>query len=157
MAEKRKSSTTARKVTKTPAKTLKNATKQARSPKAGKGGVVPPKNRQFGQPGGNPRSNGHWRPEDTLSFQLKKIAKMTQAEFDKFKQSDNLTMAQLKAIRMYEIEDNSERTELVAVSEIMDRTEGKAKQAVEMELSGEVSKNPFQELTTEELRKLASK
>lgn len=34
-----------------------NATEQA-TIKAGKGGVIPPKNRQFGQPNGNPRNNG---------------------------------------------------------------------------------------------------
>lgn len=35
----------------------KNATQQA-TPRAGKGGVIPPKSKRFGQPGGNPRNNG---------------------------------------------------------------------------------------------------
>lgn len=35
----------------------KNATEQA-TPKPGKGGVVPPVDKQFGKPGGNPRNNG---------------------------------------------------------------------------------------------------
>lgn len=134
----------------------KIATKQAKKPRAGKGGVVPPKNRQFGQPNGNQRSNGHWRPEDTISFQLKKIAKMTLAEFEKFKADPNLTMAQRKAIRMFEINENYERTELIAASEILDRTEGKAKQSIEMEVE-EISKNPFEGLTEAELRKIIAK
>lgn len=44
------------------------------------GNKKPPKNRQFGQPEGNPRHNGAWRKEDTLRFKLQKIAKMTAEE-----------------------------------------------------------------------------
>lgn len=137
-------------------KPSKNATKQAKKPRAGKGGVIPPEDRQFGKKNGNPRSNGHWRPEDTISFQLKKIAKMTKKEFEKFKSSPDLTMAQLKAIRMFEINDNYERTELIATSEILDRTEGKAKQSIEMEIE-ETARNPFEGLSEAELRQILEK
>ena len=54
------------------------ATKQA--PRAGNGGVVPPKERQFGQPNGNPRHNGAWKKEDTLRYKLQQIAKMNREE-----------------------------------------------------------------------------
>lgn len=62
-----------------------NATKQAikqTNPKAGKGGVVPPKNRQFGQPGGNRRHNGAWKKEDTPRFKLEQMMKLSEAELD---------------------------------------------------------------------------
>lgn len=55
----------------------KNANTQAR---AGKGGVIPPKERQFGQPNGNPRGRGFWKKEDTLRFKLQQVAKMTNEE-----------------------------------------------------------------------------
>lgn len=44
------------------------------------GNKKPPKWRQFGQPGGNPRHNGAWRKEDTLRFKLQQVAKMTAEE-----------------------------------------------------------------------------
>lgn len=40
----------------------------------------PPKNRQFGQPEGNPRGRGFWKKEDTLRYKLQQVAKMTTAE-----------------------------------------------------------------------------
>lgn len=54
------------------------ATKQA--PRAGNGGTIPPVERQFGQPNGNPRHNGAWKKEDTLRYKLQQIAKMNREE-----------------------------------------------------------------------------
>lgn len=47
------------------------------------GNKKPPKNRQFGQPEGNPRHNGAWRKEDTLRCKLQQIAKMTAEELQR--------------------------------------------------------------------------
>ncbi len=44
------------------------------------GNKKPPKNRQFGQPEGNPRHNGAWKKEDTLRGKLQRVAKMTAEE-----------------------------------------------------------------------------
>lgn len=67
-----------------------NATKQAIvNPKAGKGGVVPPKNRQFGQPNGNPRHNGAWKKEDTARYKLEQMMKLTEQELIEISQDDN--------------------------------------------------------------------
>ena len=54
------------------------ATKQA--PRAGNGGTIPPVERQFGQPNGNPRHNGAWKKEDTLRYKWEQILKMTDSE-----------------------------------------------------------------------------
>lgn len=137
-------------------KTLKNATKQAKKPRAGKGGVVPPKNRQFGAKNGNPRSNGRWRKEDSISYQYNLILRMTPVELDKYEKSPNLTMAQQIAIRRIKDSLNDDNKALYNTSEITDRTEGKAKQAIEMEVES-VSKNPFEGLTEEELRRIIEK
>lgn len=50
------------------------------NPHAGNGGVLPPKNRQFGQPGANPRNNGSWRKEDTARYKLEQMLKMSAEE-----------------------------------------------------------------------------
>lgn len=44
------------------------------------GNKKPPKNRQFGQPEGNPRGRGFWKKEDTLRFKLQQVAKMSMDE-----------------------------------------------------------------------------
>lgn len=56
-----------------------NATAQA-TPRAGRGGVVPPKDRQFGQPNGNPRNPGGWKREDTARYKLEQMLKLTDVE-----------------------------------------------------------------------------
>ena len=56
-----------------------NATKQA-NVKAGRGGVVPPVDKQFGQPNGNPRHNGAWKKEDTARYKLEQMLKLTEGE-----------------------------------------------------------------------------
>ena len=133
-----------------------NATKQAKKPRAGKGGVIPPKDRQFGQKNGNPRSNGRWKKEDSLSYQYNLLLRMTPTEFEKYQNSPELTMAQKIAIQRIKDSLESDGKALYNTSEITDRTEGKAKQSIEMEVE-EISKNPFEGLTEAELRKIIAK
>jgi hypothetical protein len=40
----------------------------------------PPKNRQFGQPGGNKRGSGFWNKENTPRFKLERMITMSDAE-----------------------------------------------------------------------------
>lgn len=40
----------------------------------------PPKNRQFGQPDGNKRSNGAWRKEETARYRLEQMIRLTEPE-----------------------------------------------------------------------------
>lgn len=56
-----------------------NATKQGQV-KGGRGGTIPPKERQFGQPNGNPRHNGAWKKEDTPRYKLEQMLKLSEAE-----------------------------------------------------------------------------
>lgn len=57
---------------------MTRATKQG--PRAGNGGTIPPVERQFGKPNGNPRHNGAWKKEDTLRYKWEQILKMTDDE-----------------------------------------------------------------------------
>lgn len=56
-----------------------NATKQA-NVKAGRGGVIPPVDKQFGQPNGNPRHNGAWKKEDSARYKLEQMLKLSEGE-----------------------------------------------------------------------------
>lgn len=56
-----------------------NATKQG-IVKTGRGGMMPPKERQFGQPNGNPRHNGAWKKEDTARYKLEQMMKLSETE-----------------------------------------------------------------------------
>lgn len=62
-----------------PIESKNNATKQA-NVKAGRGGVIPPVERQFGQPNGNPRHNGAWKKEDTARYKLEQMLRLSEAE-----------------------------------------------------------------------------
>lgn len=54
--------------------------KQGKDYEVGKG--KPPKNRQFGQPEGNPRNNGSWKKEDTPRYKLERMITMGDAELE---------------------------------------------------------------------------
>lgn len=71
----------------------KNATKQA---KAGNGGVIPPKDKQFGQPNGNPRHNGAWKKEDTARFKLERMLEMSKAQLQDIENDDNAPLFEQK-------------------------------------------------------------
>ena len=74
-----------------PAK-INNATKQAKTQaRAGRGGVVPPVNRQFGKPGGNPRHNGAWKKEETARGKFEQWIKMTEEELRDLEKNQNLS------------------------------------------------------------------
>ena len=57
-----------------------NQAKQVKKPGAGRNGNVPPKERQFGQPNGNPRNPGNWKKEDTPRYKLEQMLKLNQVE-----------------------------------------------------------------------------
>lgn len=48
--------------------------------KTGRGGQMPPKERQFGQPNGNPRHNGAWKKEDSARYKLEQMLKLSEKE-----------------------------------------------------------------------------
>lgn len=129
--------------------TAKSSTKK--DYEVGKG--KPPKRTQFGQPEGNPSSGGYWQSENSISFNYRKCLKMTAADFETFKNKPDLTMAQKIAIRRVEDSLEDDTKALYNTSEISDRTEGKPKQGIQMEVQEISNPRPFQGLTAAEIRK----
>lgn len=70
-------------------KKSKVATKQAEEKGSPINGVVPPKDRRFGQPNGNPRHNGAWKKEDTPRYKLERLMTMTRDELAEIIRNDN--------------------------------------------------------------------
>lgn len=131
----------------------KNATEQA-TPKAGKGGIVPPKSKQFGAKNGNPRNNGGV-PKRFLEIR-KEIASLL---------DPNLTIEDYKKIYKAGEKESGLRAvfaeavirkDIKTIFEMINQAHGKAPQSVDVTTQGE-SINPYAALTTEELRKLAGK
>lgn len=72
-----------------------NATKQAKA-KAGRGGIVPPVDKQFGKPNGNPRHNGAWKKEDTVRFKLEQMMKLSDEELQDVAQDKDAPLFERK-------------------------------------------------------------
>lgn len=60
--------------------TQRTATKQATPKPSPISGVAPPKERQFGQPNGNPRHNGAWKKEDTPRYKIEGMLALKRIE-----------------------------------------------------------------------------
>lgn len=80
------------------AKRRNNATKQALKG-AGRGGVIPPKKRRFGEKEGNPRHNGAWKKEDTARYKLEKMMQMTVDELQAICEDDKAPAFEKKLAR----------------------------------------------------------
>lgn len=87
--------------------------------------------------GDNPqnRSNGTWSSEDSISFQYKKMSRMSFKELTKWmaENKETATVAQLIA---YNALHRAQRS-LQDLKEITDRTEGKAPQSIDVTSGGE--------------------
>lgn len=61
-------------------KDKKKATELAAPKPSPISGVAPPKERQFGQPNGNPRHNGAWKKEDTPRYKIEGMLTLKRIE-----------------------------------------------------------------------------
>ena len=104
-----------------------NATKLAQV-KAGNGGIVPPKERQFGQPNGNPRHNGAWKKEDTARYKLEQMVKMTEEEVVAIANDPNAPLFERRLARSLLRENDWKTTE-----SMLNQVYGAPKQRLEVE------------------------
>ena len=95
----------------------------------GRGGVAPPKERQFGQPNGNPRNNGAWKKEDTARYKLEQMMKLSESELDVIKDNPGSPMFERKLARA--ILDG----EWKEIESMMNQVYGQPKQKIEAEVA----------------------
>jgi len=103
------------------------------------------------------RSLGYWSSEDSISFQYKKLVKMPVDEFkkwiNKYPEKDRTVAQELAYNAVVKA-----RKDLKYLIEVTNRTEGTAKQSIDiqgdlsvtnllLELTGEIDDNKTQELT----------
>lgn len=76
------------------------------------------------------RSNGHWKKEDSISYQYNYLMRMNKTDFEKFGRKPGLTVAQRIAINRVKAAMKDDTWSLSETKEITDRTEGKAPQFI---------------------------
>lgn len=114
-----------------------HATEQAQ-PKAGNGGVVPPKDKQFGQPNGNPRHNGSWKKEDTARYKLEKMMGLSEPDLIAVYQDVEAPLFERKLARA--IKDGKWKE----IESMINQVYGTPKQTVEQSLQV----NPIDQILT---------
>lgn len=88
-------------------------------------GVAPPRNRQFGQPGGNPQGRGFWKKEDTARYKLEQMMKLSERKLVDIYNDADAPLFERKLARCIK---NGEWKELEGM---MNQTYGYPKQEIE--------------------------
>ena len=78
------------------------------------------------------RSNGKWSKDSSLTYWYNKLLRMNHKEFDNFKPSTTIQRIAMTNIRIAVGSD--ERLALKATIEITNRTEGRPKQSIDMDM-----------------------
>lgn len=107
---------------------MDNPTAQA-NPHAGRGGNVPPKERQFGQPNGNPRNPSGWKKEDTARYKLEQMMKLSEVELTKLNLNESAPMFERKIAKA--ILDG----EWKEIESMINQVYGQPKQKIEAEVA----------------------
>lgn len=131
--------------------TVKTDTKQSELIRNSKGQIIggtPPAGFNV-----NPqnRSDGRWKPEQSISYLYNKFGRMTEDELEAYREEKEGQLTRFEKIALARVK--AAEDSLNDAKEITDRTEGKAPQSIDMTSKGE-SINPYSALTTEELRKM---
>lgn len=94
--------------------------------KTGRGGQMPPKERQFGQPNGNPRHNGAWKKEDTARFKLERMLELPEKELMAISSNKNAPLFERRIARSL-----LKETEWKTTEGMINQVYGLPKQSVE--------------------------
>lgn len=107
---------------------MDNPTAQA-NPHAGRGGNIPPKERQFGQPNGNPRNPSGWKREDTARYKLEQMMKLSEVELTELNLNESAPMFERKIAKA--ILDG----EWKEIESMINQVYGQPKQKIEAEVA----------------------
>lgn len=90
----------------------------------------PPKDKQFGQPNGNPRHNGAWKKEDTPRYKLEQMMKLSEPELAEVYQDINAPFFERKLARA--IKDGDWK----AIESMINQVYGQPKQSTDVTSNG---------------------
>lgn len=121
---------------------VKKATAVGVSPRSG---VAPPKERQFGQPNGNPRNPGGWKREDTARFKLEQMLKLRREELIAISNDPKASMFEKKLAYLL-----LQEPDWKVVEGMLNQVYGQPKQRLEVE---PVQPKPLIDLTKKEGKK----
>lgn len=107
--------------------TKKTATEQATPKPSPISGVAPPKERQFGQPNGNPRHNGSWKKEATPRYKIESMLTLKRIELTQIVNDQDAPEFERKIARF--ILQGDWRT----IEGMMNQAYGQPKQRLEVE------------------------
>lgn len=94
--------------------------------------LPPPKDKQFGQPNGNPRHNGAWKKEDTARYKLEQMMKLSEEDLLKVY---NDTLAPLFERKLARAIKNGEWKQ---IESMINQVYGTPKQSIDMNHGGEI-------------------
>lgn len=100
----------------------------------GRGGMMPPKERQFGQPNGNPRHNGAWRKEDTPRYKLEQMMKLGKNDLESILNDNDAPLFERRLARSLLTENDFKTTEAM-----INQIYGAPKQVQETKLEAEIT------------------
>lgn len=111
------------------------------------GNKRPPKERQFGQPNGNPRHNGSWHKEDTPRYKIEQMMKMSDKELsdiraDETKQSFERSYANILLLMRTATDVDEAAKASKALNEVIHEVYGKMP---EMQITVEADKDTQEE------------
>lgn len=100
----------------------------------GRGGMMPPKERQFGQPNGNPRHNGAWKKEDTPRYKLEQMMKLGKDDLEDILNDNTAPLFERRLARSLLTENDFKTTEAM-----INQIYGAPKQVQETKLEAEIT------------------
>jgi hypothetical protein len=107
----------------------KKPTEQGVSPRSG---TRPPKEKQFGQPNGNPRNPGGWKKEDTPRYKLERMMQLGEDDLTVIEQDITAPKFERNLAKAVRTDDWN------TVARIINQVYGKPKESVDLQHSGDV-------------------
>lgn len=106
----------------------------------GSGNSEGSKRTQFGQPNGNPRSDGHWKKTDTPRYKMEQLLKMSREELIEVVKDDSGKLGffeQAIAKNILELGGNSSPQNMGAMNSLVNQVYGMPKEQKDITSNGE--------------------
>ena len=98
-------------------------------------GVAPPKERQFGQPNGNPRNPSGWKKEDNLRYKWEQTFKMTDEELESLRNDPNAGRVEKMTAEVLLDKKMKPTDKIYVLDRLATQVYGQPKQKIEAEVA----------------------